>query len=79
MTPWTVAHQAPLPMGFPRQEYWSGLPFSLPGDLPDPGMEPAPPESLALAGGFFINEPPMKTSLAHTWLNRIPDAVQYIC
>ena len=39
-TPWTVAHQAPLSMGFPRQEYWSGLPFSSPGDLPDPGIEP---------------------------------------
>ena len=39
-TPWTVAHQAPLSMGFPRQEYWSGLPFPSPGDLPDPGIEP---------------------------------------
>ena len=38
-TPWTVAHQAPLSMGFSRQEYWSGLPFPSPGDLPDPGME----------------------------------------
>jgi len=39
-TPWTVAHQAPLFMGFPRQEYWSGLPFPAPGDLPDPEIEP---------------------------------------
>ena len=39
-TPWTAAHQAPLSMGFPRQEYWSGLPFPPPGDLPDPGIEP---------------------------------------
>ena len=39
-TPWTVAHQAPLSMGFPRQEYWSGLPFPSPGDLPDPGKNP---------------------------------------
>ena len=38
--PWTVAHQAPPPMGFSRQEYWSGLPFPSPGDLPDPGIEP---------------------------------------
>ena len=38
-TPWTVAHQAPLSMGFPRQEYWSGLPFPSPGDLPDPGIK----------------------------------------
>ena len=42
-TPWTVAHQAPLPMGFPRQEYWSGLPFPSPGDLPDPGIKPVSP------------------------------------
>ena len=38
-TPWTVAHQAPLSMGFSRQEYWTGLPFSPPGDLPDPGRK----------------------------------------
>ena len=43
MIPWTVAHQAPLSMGFSRQEYWSGLPFPSPGDLPDPGIEPRPP------------------------------------
>ena len=41
MTPWTVALQAPLSMGFPRQEYWSGLPFPPSGDLPDPGIKPA--------------------------------------
>ena len=40
-TPWTVAHQAPLSMGFPRQDYWSGLPFPLPGDLPKPGIKPS--------------------------------------
>ena len=39
-TPWTVAHQAPLSMGFSRQEYWSGLPFPSPGDLPNSGVEP---------------------------------------
>ena len=43
MTLWTVAHQAPLSMGFPRQEYWSGLPFPSPGDLPDPGIKPGSP------------------------------------
>ena len=43
VTPWTVACQAPLSMGFLRQEYWSGLPFPPPGDLPHPGMEPASP------------------------------------
>ena len=42
-TPWTVAHQAPLSMGFSRQEYWSGLPFPSPGDLPDPGIKPGSP------------------------------------
>ena len=44
VTPWTVAHQAPLFMGFSRQEYWSGLPFSTPGKLPDPRIEPVSPE-----------------------------------
>ena len=42
-TPRTVAHQAPLSMGFPREEYWSGLPFLPPGNLPDPGIEPGSP------------------------------------
>ena len=56
-TPWTVAHQAPLSMEFPRQEYWSGLPFPSPGDLPNPGIKP---ESPALAGGFFTIETPRK-------------------
>ena len=52
-TPWTVVHQAPLSMGFPRQEYWSGLPFPSPGDHPYPGIEPKSPESPVLPGGFF--------------------------
>ena len=43
VTPWTIALQAPLSMGFPRQEYWSSLPFPSPGDLPDPGIEPRSP------------------------------------
>ena len=43
MAPWTVAYQAPLSMGFSRQEYWSGLPFPSPGDLPNPGIEPGSP------------------------------------
>ena len=42
-TPWTVAYQGPLSMGFSRQEYWRGLPFPSPGDLPDPGIEPRSP------------------------------------
>ena len=51
--PWTVAHQAPLPMEFSRQEYWRGLPFPLPGDPPNPGIEPVTLRSSALAGRFF--------------------------
>ena len=54
---WAVAHQAPLSMGFPRQEYWNGLPFSSPGDLPDPGIELTSPESPACAGRLFTTEP----------------------
>ena len=57
-TPWTVARQAPLSLGFSRQEYWFGLPFPTPGDLPDPGIEPMSLISLALADGFF--SPPAK-------------------
>ena len=53
-TPWTVAHQAPLSMGLSRQKYWGELPFSPPGDLPDPEIELAAP---ALGGGFFISDP----------------------
>ena len=52
-TPWTVAHQTPLFMRFPRQEYWSGLLLSSPGDLPDPGFKPASLVSSALTGRFF--------------------------
>ena len=53
-TPWTVAHQAPLSMGFSRQEYWSRLPFPSPGDLPgDPGIEPTSLLSPTLANRFF--------------------------
>ena len=51
--PWTVAYKAPLSMEFSRQEYWSGLPFPSPGDLPDPGLEPLSLASPALTGGFF--------------------------
>ena len=54
---WTVAHQAPPSMGFSKQEYWSGLPFPSPGDLPGPGIELVYP---ALAHGFFPFEPPEK-------------------
>ena len=52
-TPWTVAPQAPLPMGFSRQEYWSGLLCPPPGDIPNPEIEPPSLLSPALTGGFF--------------------------
>ena len=61
VTLWTVAHQAPLSVGFFRQEYWSGLSFPPPGDLPNPEMEPATPVSPALAGRFFITALPRKS------------------
>ena len=53
VTPWTVAHQAPLSMEFSRQEYLSGLPFPTPEDLPNPGIKPVSLASLALASRFF--------------------------
>ena len=73
-TPRTVTHQAPLSMGFPRQQHWSGLPFPLSGDLPDSGIEPRSP---AMAGGFLTTEPdPGSFTLAErtfemgSWLSR---------
>ena len=60
-TPLKVVCQVPLSMGFPRQEYWSRLPFPPPGDLPVPGIEPTYP---ALTGRFFATEPPGKPSSA---------------
>ena len=61
MSPWTVAHQAPLSMEFSRQEYWSGLPFLTAGDLPDTWIEPVSP---SLAGGFFTSELPGNPSVS---------------
>ena len=55
--PWTVAHQAPLSMEFSRQEYWSGMPFPFPGDLPNPGIKPGPP---VLQADPLLSEPPGK-------------------
>ena len=60
VTPWTVACQAPLSVGTSQQKDWSGLQFPPPGDLPDPGIEPALPVSPALAGELFTNKPPEK-------------------
>ena len=65
VTLWTVARQTPLFMAFPRQGYWSGLPFPSPGDLPNPGIEPT---SSALMGGFFT-----------IWATREAPAVSYVC
>ena len=57
-TPWTVAHQARLSMGFSRQECWSGLPFPSPGDIPNPGIVPVSPASPALRADSLLSEPP---------------------
>ena len=62
-TPWAVVSQAPLFMEFSRQEYWSGLPFPHPGDLPNPGIEPESPLAPTLTGRFFTTELPGKTSI----------------
>ena len=59
---WTVAHQAPMSMGFSKQEYWSGLPFPPPGDLPDPGIKPAVP---ALQADSLLLESPGKSPESH--------------
>ena len=76
VTPWAVAHQAPLSMGFSRQEYWSGLSFLSPGHLPALGIEPVSP---ALAGRFFTTSTtweahfylwPIHSSVANSWLNQ---------
>ena len=66
-TPWTVAHQAPLSMGFSRQEYWSGLPCPLPEDLPNPGIKPTSLMSPAMVGRFFTT--------SATWSTKSRDGV----
>ena len=66
-TPWTVAYQAPLSMGFSRQECWSGLPFPSPGDLPDLGIEPRSP---ALQADALPSEPPGKPSILNSIKNK---------
>ena len=64
VTPWTAAHQATLSIGCSRQEYWSGLPCPLPGDLPSPGIEPTSLTSRPLAGGFFTTSTTWKASFS---------------
>ena len=63
VTLWTVACHTPLSMEFSRQEYWSGLPFPSPGDLPHPGVKLMSPVAPALAGGFFTTGPPGKSGI----------------
>ena len=70
-TLWTISHQAPLSVGFSRQAYWSGVPFSSPGDLPYPGIEPASPVSPALKVGFLPSEPSGKPSSILSYSPRI--------
>ena len=69
--PWIGAYQAPLSMEFFRQEYWGGLPFPSPGDLPDPGFKPESFASPALVGSFFTTEPPGKPD--NTYIHQIYD------
>ena len=65
LTPWTAADWVPLSVGFSRQEYWSGLSFPLPGDLPNPGIQRMSPASSVLAGGFFTKSATWATSIIH--------------
>ena len=69
VTPWTAAHQAPLSMGFPRQEHWRGWPCLPPGDLPDSGIQLCLIMFPALAGGFFTTDP---TWEAHIHIYPVP-------
>ena len=70
--PWTVAFQASLSIGFPRQQYWSGSPFSSLGDLPNPGIKLNSPVAPALIGGLFITEPPEIPEIGETLYNLFP-------
>ena len=71
VTLWIVAHQAPLSVGFSRQEYWSGLPCPPPEDLPNPGIEPASLTSPAFQVGSLPLVPPGKPQINHIWINMI--------
>ena len=73
VTPWTVARQAPLSMGFSKQEYCSGLPFPSPRDLPHPGIESESLTSPASAGRFFTTAPPEKPIVAKNLPNVVKD------
>ena len=77
-TPWTVAHQTPLSMGFSRQEYSSGLLFPSPGDPPDSGIKSVVLMSPALAGGFFTTEPPGKSYFELHIISEINNEIENI-
>ena len=77
-TPWSVAHQDPLSMGFPRQQYCSGLPFPNPGDLPDPGIKPTSLASCTMAGGYITTEPPGKPHI-NTHMHTHAHTQTYMC
>ena len=77
-TPWTVAHQAPLSMGFSRQGYWSGLPCLPPGDPPDPGIKLGFLASPALAGGFFTTSATWE-ALGNSGLAQTPHQLRTAC
>ena len=84
VSPWTIARQAPLSMGFSRQEYWSGLLFPSPGDLPDPGFKPGPP---ALQADSLLSEPPSDGNLNSqrvikflcSWINLPVPIISWCC
>ena len=69
--------QAPLSMGFPRQEYWSGLACPPPGDLPDPGIGPVSPESPALVGGFFTTELPREPTNLEAHSSLVQEFIEF--
>ena len=75
VTLWTVALQVPLPMGFFRQEYQSGMPFSTPGDLPNPEIKPTTHESPALVDGFFTTSARKYLSTGKTYVSLRPKTI----
>ena len=78
MTPWTTVRQAPLSLGFSRQEYWSGLPFPPPGDLPNPEIEPASLVFSVLEGRFFTTEPHGKPNSNMEFDIKVMNAIYYL-
>ena len=77
-TPWAIAHQAPVSLGFSRQEYWSGLPLPSPGDIPNPGIKPASLMSPALAGRFFTTSATWEAPFVQGTTYSYQDLNQYL-